>query len=149
MKVPGLAENRPSVLVGDYILVSHSDSAVPLADRTWYEGRVHDVRMNDVVLAFSDDFSTYRGTKFDVRFKLNRLPFRRMHHALMNRMNPGRILFPAREHVAGAKRVTQAQRDRVPALYNRQLKEDEEQFEAVTAILNLKPGSVPFVVFGP
>ncbi|KAF6753774.1 RNA helicase [Ephemerocybe angulata] len=148
LMVPGLAENRPSVLVGDYILLSHTSSSVGLQDRVWFEGRVHDVRMHDVVLAFGGDFSTYKGNKFDVRFKLNRLPFRRMHHALTNKFKPSRILFPTHIHIANVQRVTETQKANVN-LYNRQLREDEEQLETVTAILHQKPGSVPFVVFGP
>ncbi|KAJ2936839.1 hypothetical protein H1R20_g242, partial [Candolleomyces eurysporus] len=148
LQVPGLAENRPSVLVGDFILVSHVDSSVPLKQREWFEGRVHDVRMNDVVLRFGDNFSIYRGSKFDVRFVLNRLPYRRMHHALVNKFTPSRILFPSPRDVNGMQKVTTQQKSE-PHLYNRELQTDEEQVEAIAAILNLRPGSVPFVVFGP
>ncbi|KAJ2913799.1 hypothetical protein MD484_g6608, partial [Candolleomyces efflorescens] len=148
LQVPGLAENRPSVLVGDFILVSHADSGVSLTERQWFEGRVHDVRMNDVVLRFGDNFSTYKGTKFDVRFVLNRLTFRRMHHALVNGFVPSRIFFPSVRDVNGMKRVTAQQTSEIH-LHNRELETDEEQVETVAAILNLRPGSVPFVVFGP
>ncbi|RXW19457.1 hypothetical protein EST38_g6387 [Candolleomyces aberdarensis] len=148
LQVPGLAENRPSVLVGDFILVSHADSSVPLEQREWFEGRVHDVRMNDVVLRFGDNFNIYRGNKFDVRFVLNRLPFRRMHHALVNKFKPSRILFPSSRDVNGMQKVTTQQISEL-RLHNRELQTDEEQMETVAAVLNLRPGSVPFVVFGP
>lgn len=104
--------------------------------------------MEEVVLAFGDSFSTYKGNKFDVQFKLNRLPFRRMHHALLNKNNPARILFPSRRHIEGVRRVSSRQKEAI-TLYNRQLRDDEEQLETVAAILHQKPGSVPFVVFGP
>jgi helicase MOV-10 len=146
--VEGLAESRPSVLVGDFILVSHAGSPDTLNTRPWFEGRVHKVFQKHVSLHFGDSFSTYRGTKFDVRFVLNRLPFRRMHQAVTNKFNPSRLLFPEPEHIRGVQRVTLDKIvDLVP--FYRPLGEDEEQMETVAAIVNQKPGSVPFVVFGP
>ncbi|KAF8970450.1 P-loop containing nucleoside triphosphate hydrolase protein [Flammula alnicola] len=146
--VEGLAENRPSVLVGDFILVSHSESSDTVNTRTWHEGRVHKVYEKHVSLHFGSDFSTYRGTKFDVRFVLNRLPYRRMYQALVNKFDPIRFLFPGPEHIRGAERVPL---DKIVELvpFYRPLGEDEEQMETVAAIVNQKPGSVPFVVFGP
>jgi len=146
--VEGLAENRPSVLVGDFILVSRPEPIETLNTRTWFEGRVHKVYQNHVSLAFGENFNTYRGTKFDVRFVLNRLPFRRMHHALVNKFNPARILFPGLVHIQGVSRVRPEQiRDIVP--FDRPVGDDEEQMETVAAIMNQKPGSPPFVLFGP
>ena len=148
MTVPGLSENRPSVLVGDFILVSETNASILPESRTWYEGRVHAVRMNEVILRFGEGFSTYRGNKFDVRFVLNRLVFRRMHHALINSFKPSRVLFPSAVDIAGVRRVTASQMDAISP-YQRDLKGDREQLEAVAAIVHQKPGSVPFVVFGP
>ena len=148
LEVKGLAENRPSVLVGDYILVSHTGTGDDGTPRTWYEGRVHNVLLNRVSLRFGEEFSTYKGTKFDVKFVLNQLPYRRMHQALSNSFNPARLLFPGPEHLRGAKRVTQAQIDMIVPI-NRVLRDDDEQMETVAAILNQKPGSIPFVLFGP
>ncbi|KAH6887860.1 RNA helicase [Coprinopsis sp. MPI-PUGE-AT-0042] len=148
LEVPGLAENRPSVLVGDFILVSETNASILPESRKWHEGRVHAVRMNDVNLRFGEGFSTYRGNKFDVKFVLNRLPFRRMHHALINSFKPSRLLFPSPVDIAGVRRVSAAQTSSISPYY-RDLKGDPEQLETVAAILNQKPGSVPFVVFGP
>lgn len=136
------------MLVGDYILVSHTDSADDRAPRTWFEGRVHNVLQHSVSLRFGDEFSVYKGTKFDVKFVLNQLPYRRMHQALSNSFNPARLLFPGPEHLRGAKRVTQAQINMIVPI-NRVLRDDDEQMETVAAILNQKPGSIPFVLFGP
>jgi len=71
-----------------------------------------------------------------------------MHHALLNKWNPNRILFPSARDLVGTRRVTLEQQ-RALTLYNRQLGEDEEQLETVAAIYHQRPGSVPFVVFGP
>lgn len=148
MLVEGLAEGRPSVLVGDFILVSHTESVETLNTRTWFEGRVHQVHENHVSLYFGDNFSTYRGTKFDVRFVLNRLSYRRMHQMLIDKYNPVRLLFPDTIHLQGASRVALDKIVEIKPFY-RPLGEDEEQMETVAAIINQKPGSVPFVVFGP
>ncbi|KAJ7074967.1 P-loop containing nucleoside triphosphate hydrolase protein [Mycena belliarum] len=143
LQVKGLEEGRPSVVVGDFILVRHT--GVP--DGPWYEGRVHQVHQNHVSLRFDDRFSTYKGTKFDVKFTLNRLPHRRMHQALTNSWKESRILFPRAEHILRNLRVTALQRNTSPV--NRLIAEDPEQFETVVAILNQPAGSPPFVVFGP
>ncbi len=70
LAVPGLAEGRPSVLVGDKIFLS-----VPgeLEDGPQYEGYVHDILREEVLLKFHPDFhSSYAGEDYDVRFSFNR-----------------------------------------------------------------------------
>ena len=62
LEVKGLAENRPSVLVGDYILVSHTGSGEDGTPRTWFEGRAHNVLLNGVSLRFGEEFSIYKGS---------------------------------------------------------------------------------------
>ncbi|KAF9260601.1 P-loop containing nucleoside triphosphate hydrolase protein [Marasmius fiardii PR-910] len=146
LEVKGLSEGRPSVLVGDFILVRQKNAT----DKTWFEGRVHQVHESHVSLRFGDNFSTYRGTSFDVRFVLNRLSFRRMHAAVTNNNNPERLLFPGPAHLRQKqnKPVSQQQMDEITPI-NRLIGEDPEQLQTVAAIVNLPPGSVPFVVFGP
>jgi helicase MOV-10 len=148
LEVKGLAEGRPSVLVGDFIHVSRTGEGEDGQERTWYEGRVHQVLLESVSLRFRDGFSVYRGTKFDVQFVLNRIPYRRMYHMLKNSFDPKRLLFPGPEHLHGARKPTSDQKENL-TLCNRQLEGDDEQLEAITAILHMPPGSVPFVVFGP
>ncbi|KAJ7918136.1 RNA helicase [Mycena leptocephala] len=144
LQVKGLEEGRPSVIVGDFILVRHT--GVP--DGPWYEGRVHQVQQDHVSLRFDDTFSTYKGTKFDVNFTLNRLPHRRMHQALANSWKESRILFPRAEHILRNLPVSVMQRNSISPV-NRRIAEDPEQFETVVAIVHQPPGSPPFVVFGP
>ncbi|KIY67230.1 P-loop containing nucleoside triphosphate hydrolase protein [Cylindrobasidium torrendii FP15055 ss-10] len=144
LEVAGLAEGRPSVNVGDFILVRRADAP----GDTWYEGRVQFIEEKHVSVRFSDEFSTYRGTKFDVRFVLNRLPLRRMHNALMNKNDQERLLFPAASHVGQKHRVSRQTIDQL-APVNRQVGENPEQMETVAAILNMKQGSIPFIIFGP
>ncbi|TRM60446.1 P-loop containing nucleoside triphosphate hydrolase protein [Schizophyllum amplum] len=129
-----VAEGRPSVL---------GELTAP-----WYQGRVHAVMLDAVKLRFPDEFSTYRGAHFDVRFVLNRLSYRRMHDALANKNKPMRILFPAAQHVKAREPVTAAQMDAVQPV-NRAIADDEEQLRTIAAILRLPPGSPPLIVFGP
>ncbi|KAJ6480358.1 P-loop containing nucleoside triphosphate hydrolase protein [Mycena sanguinolenta] len=144
VEVQGLEEGRPCVIVGDFILVRHSGAD----DSPWFEGRVHKIHQNRISLRFDDRFSTYKGTKFDVKFTLNRLPHRRMHHALTNSFKESRIFFPRAEHLLRNTRVSTLQRNSIsPA--NRRIVEDPEQFETVVVIVHQPPGSPPFVVFGP
>ncbi|KAF5351006.1 hypothetical protein D9756_008275 [Leucocoprinus leucothites] len=148
LEVKGLAEGRPSVLVGDYILVSRTGEGDDGRERTWYEGRVHRVLLDRVSLRFRDGFNVYRGTKFDVQFVFNRISYRRMYHILRNSFDPKRLLFPGPEHLQGARSPTTAQKENL-VLCNRQLEGDDEQLGAIAAILHMPPGSVPFIVFGP
>jgi helicase MOV-10 len=131
--------------MGDFIRVKHSDST----EDTWYEGRVHFVYEHSVSLHFGDEFSTYKGTKFDVRFVLNRLPHRRMHDAIHRcHGGHGRLLFPTPYHASKLSLPTRDQlRDIVP--FNRLVGGNPEQLSTVASILHLPPGSCPFIVFGP
>ncbi|KAJ3979873.1 RNA helicase [Lentinula detonsa] len=144
LEVQGLAEGRPSVLVGDFILVRQEHAT----DQTWFQGRVHQVYENYVSLRFDDSFSTYRGNSFEVRFVLNRLSLRRMHAALVNRNNPARLLFPGPEHIRNMRRTSFELIDKITPI-NRVIGQDPEQLQAVAAIVNMPPGSPPFVIFGP
>ncbi|KAJ7746480.1 RNA helicase [Mycena maculata] len=144
LQVKGLEEGRPSVIVGDFILVRHTGAP----DGPQYEGRIHQVHQTHVSLRFDDKFSTYKGTKFDVNFTLNRLPHRRMHQALTNSFKESRILFPRAEHLARNQRVSVIQRNTISPV-NRRIAEDPEQLETVAAIIHQPRGAVPFIVFGP
>ncbi|KAJ3553464.1 hypothetical protein NP233_g12636 [Leucocoprinus birnbaumii] len=148
LEVKGLAEGRPSVLVGDFILVSRTGEGEDGTERNWYEGRVHKVFLDRVSLRFGDKFNVYRGTRFDVQFVFNRISYRRMYHILKNSFDPKRLLFPGPEHLNGMGLPTVSQREKL-VICNRQLEGDDEQLGAIAAILHMPPGSVPFIVFGP
>ncbi|KAJ7474539.1 P-loop containing nucleoside triphosphate hydrolase protein [Mycena galericulata] len=134
LQVKGLEEGRPSVIVGDYILVRHTGAS----DGPQYEGRVHKVHPAHY----------YQGTKFDVNFTLNRVPHRRMHQALTNSFKESRILFPRAEHLSRKVRVTAGQLNSITPV-NRLIAEDPEQLETVAAIVHQPKGAPPFIVFGP
>ncbi|KAJ7636868.1 P-loop containing nucleoside triphosphate hydrolase protein [Roridomyces roridus] len=144
LQVKGLAEGRPSVVVGDFILVRLTETP----DGPQYEGRVHQVHENHVSLRFDDRFSTYKGTKFDVNFTLNRLPHRRMHQALTNNFKESRIFFPRGEHLIRKWRVLKKEKETI-TVFNRLIAQDPEQLDAVAAIVHQPRGSPPHIVFGP
>ncbi|ETW81078.1 hypothetical protein HETIRDRAFT_385786 [Heterobasidion irregulare TC 32-1] len=141
LEVPGLAEKRPSVLIGDSILVQRHGAN----SGKWFEGRVHYVHKEIVGLMFHKSFSNPdKNQRFDVRFKLNRHPLRRQHQALSSTFTPEHLLFPLQLHVH-----TRAEDATVITPHNRMLANNSRQLDAVSAIVNNPPGSVPFVVFGP
>ena len=94
LQIPGLAENRPSVLKGDHLFFRKSGQS------TEYQGYVHEVRLEEVRLKFAqrcrlaispemarlycflrfhEDF--FDGAKFHVRFTFNRLSLKLWHRA--------------------------------------------------------------------
>lgn len=144
LTVKGLAEKRPSVIVGDIVLVKH---AMDHTD-TWYEGCVHVIELSKCLLRFNKAFTGHRGMKVDVRFVLNRLPDRRMHQAVVTPNNPPRFLFPTAGHSRNLRKPGSADIQNL-ALIDRSLASNQEQLETIAAIVNRPPGSVPFVIFGP
>ncbi|KAJ2936529.1 hypothetical protein H1R20_g564, partial [Candolleomyces eurysporus] len=142
LAIPGLAEKRPSVLVGDRILVQRRGAS---ASGRWFEGRVHVVQQNQVALAFHPrfhkDWSALQ--RYNVRFKLTRIVLRRQHQALDLDFREDRVLFPTQAHVEDVNVIQQL------SFINPLIASNPRQREAVQAIVHQQPGSPPFVVFGP
>ena len=86
LTVPGLAEGRPSVLVGDRILVSELpfDRSTPAPSSALFAGFVWRVEQDWLYLRFHDDFlgRWLSGKKFYVRFSFDRVSMRRAHQGL-------------------------------------------------------------------
>lgn len=176
--MPGLAEKRPSVIIGDRIKVRNYNQRRGNRNQNepelWFRGCVHVVEATQVGLKFHDSFNSFRGQKYDVRFELNRLTLRRMHqvrlflssetHSLGDADQEGvwlqavthpkfkeqRVLFPNEDIVKRLRMrepiATQMNRY---SPFDRQIATNPPQWLAVTAIAELAPGAVPFVVFGP
>ncbi|KAI3612884.1 rna helicase [Moniliophthora roreri] len=141
LTVPGLAEKRPSVLVGDRILVQRNGSL----RGHWFEGGVHVVRREEVALKFHFSFPPGSPTdRYSVRFKLNRIPLRRQHHALDAVFTQDRVLFPSHVHLPTVPFPPLGNRT-----FNALIATNARQMQAVTSIVRMPPGSVPFVIFGP
>ncbi|CAK5278608.1 unnamed protein product [Mycena citricolor] len=141
VSVPGLAEKRPSVLVGDRILVQQTGAAAG----HWFEGGVHVVRKEEVGLRFHSSFGKASPlARFTVRFKLNRHPVRRQHLALDTAFDEDRVLFPEQTHMPAGPVPSK----RYP-VKNPLIAHNPPQLQAVVSIVERAPGSVPFVIFGP
>ncbi|KAG7085878.1 hypothetical protein E1B28_003411 [Marasmius oreades] len=141
LAVPGLAEKRPSVLVGDKILVQPHGAPTGI----WFEGGVHTIREIEVGMKFNKKFAPKPTDLFSVRFKLNRSSVRRQHQALDWKVVQERVLFPDPEHL-GSGGIPQG----LPrSTFNPVIANNPRQLQAVTSILHAPAGSVPFVLFGP
>ncbi|KAF9457919.1 P-loop containing nucleoside triphosphate hydrolase protein [Collybia nuda] len=143
LEVPGLAEKRPSVLVGDRILVQKEGAT----QGHWYEGGVHVLRKEEVGLRFHRSFSWASGQRYNVRFKLNRIPMRRQHQGMDSAFSQPRVLFPAKDHVSPEPYPTITEKRL--RLVNALIAKNPLQLQAVISIVSQPAGAVPFVVFGP
>lgn len=143
MQVPGLAEKRPGVLVGDRILVQRPE----VTNGHWFEGRVHVVRKEEVGLRFHPSFRANR--QFRVRFKLNRFPMRRQHLALESTFTEDRILFPSIEHLSNGEYGFLPAGIAEMTYFNPLIGGNPAQSQAVVSITSSPAGSIPFVIFGP
>ena len=143
LPVPGLAEKRPSVLIGDEILVQPGEA---IQGGRWYSGFVHVIERDEVGLRFGRGFRVLGSDeRFYVRFKYNRIVSRREQHAIKATAAPvHRLQFPVLAHV---KPPTMSQE--VIATYNPDIETNPAQKRAVSSIVRLPPGSPPFIVFGP
>ncbi|KAG8926685.1 hypothetical protein FRC01_008506 [Tulasnella sp. 417] len=143
LDVPGLAEKRPSVLVGDSVHLSLQRNP-----NQWYEGRVHVVREREVGLRFHARFAYRQGELCEARFTVPRIPLRRMHLAVNSEFSPDRVLFPDSSHTSGLRRPSARDMEQIHT-FNPLVASNPSQLEAVTAIVNRPTGAVPFVIWGP
>uniref|UniRef100_A0A669BRY8 RNA helicase n=1 Tax=Oreochromis niloticus TaxID=8128 RepID=A0A669BRY8_ORENI len=139
LRVPGVAENRPSVLRGDCLRVSKSEDTVqPI---TVYTGYVHRVELDSVTLGFSKKLLQLfiSNMKFNVEFTLNRYPLKLQHRAvdLAVKHQLEEVLFPSGRPAALIR------------MFNRQLENNPEQHAAVQRIVAGSSKPAPHLVFGP
>ena len=149
LKVPGLAEKRPSVLRGDKVHMRPAGSDPEVSKH--FEGVAERIEAEEVGLRFSPSFQDkyVLGQRLDVHFVLGRTPLRLFHQGIEGtkelRMS---ILFPERSDLLGEPAEP---RPLVPfrdtAAFDSSL--NEEQRSAVVEILSGKARQVPYVLFGP
>ncbi|XP_071993717.1 helicase MOV-10 isoform X2 [Engystomops pustulosus] len=146
LDVPGVAENRPSVLKGDHLFVTMSGEPES-SQKISYKGYVHGVELEKVKLGFSPKLLQrfIPGMLFDVTFTFNRMPLMVQHRAvdLAKRKNLQECLFPTGSH----------QRSNVPTdglrLYDQKLENNHEQFRAIKQIVSGISRPAPYLIFGP
>ncbi|KAH0548424.1 probable RNA helicase armi [Cotesia glomerata] len=95
LKVPGLAEKRPSLIIGDRVVVSFKwDSS---GGKIKNEGFVHKVKNSEILLKFNPEFhNTYNGEDCQIIFKSSYSGLSRAHNAINLAINNlgVEILFP-------------------------------------------------------
>ncbi|XP_074833527.1 helicase MOV-10 isoform X2 [Carettochelys insculpta] len=147
LEVPGVAENRPSVLRGDHLFVTQSDQrSQPQLVR--YKGYVHALELEKVKLGFSSKLvdAFVDKLKFDVTFTFNRLPLRVQHRAveLAEKQCLRDVLFPS--FSCGKSLLPEGSRLR---LFDRSLETNQEQYRAVWQIVTGLSRPAPYLIFGP
>ncbi|XP_061113551.1 putative helicase mov-10-B.2 [Conger conger] len=143
LEVPGVAENRPSVLKGDHLLVTTAGVEGPV---TKYKGYVHRVELESVKLGFSkkmlDGFIDKM--RYNVEFTINRFPMKLQHRAVALAVQDGleEVLFPTGSRAADTS---------LPPLrlFDRKLEQNPEQYSAVQCIVAGVSKPAPYLVFGP
>jgi len=176
LQVPGLAENRPSVMKGDALYVTP-----PGGGKEW-QGYVHRVERDEVQLKFHPTFmrtQLFSASRYDVRFSIKRSTFVFMQNAIARAKLPdvlhpctllgkaGELMAPAaadappmsplsfiREQLSGfsfAKRPRQSLLgiNEEPVWSPMLNPLNEEQKAAVRAILRAEHAPMPYLIFGP
>eukprot|EP00062_Callorhinchus_milii_P006769 gi/632947662/ref/XP_007889162.1/ PREDICTED: putative helicase Mov10l1 isoform X2 [Callorhinchus milii] len=105
LEVPGLAEGRPSVTIGDRLLLrspGYEETTV------CYSGFVAQVCEEEIMLKFHSTFQqTYKGEPLDVEFTYNRTSIRRCHFAVEQAFHLGEaVLFPERVTLQAPQVIT-------------------------------------------
>ena len=150
LRVPGLAENRPSVLKGDKIIIS-------VKGRGKYEGVVHRTTNEDAIIEFAASFNRVYidGLRVDVRFTFSRTTLRTSHQALRAAQERKdlfrKILFPEMLNMEDTPLMTPLNSCVINSsqlrFYNRTL--NQEQESAVVGILQSMARPAPYLIYGP
>jgi len=173
LTVPGLAEGRPSLLLGDKIVASLTGSS---SDSPKYEGYIHEVRKDDILLKFNEEFhNRFAMQECDVMFYFNRTTLRRAHRAVEFALTLGEeVLFPRTlspklpvltlalanlstskqktdieqgPFLSGSKAESSSKERPEDFLYNTSL--NERQRAAVCRIVSGQCRPTPYLLFGP
>jgi len=143
LRVPGLAENRPSVLKGDKLMLKVT------GESRAYEGYVREVGEQDVSIGgVNNDLIRrfIRGMKFDVRFTINRYPLKNMYRAisLVKQEKLLDCLFPEK-----SMNNQPLGSDLQFSPFNRLISTNPHQMTAIRNILKRSSGPLPYIIFGP
>ena len=144
----------PEVAPGDFLWLND------IQDNIRYEARVTNVdvfmrrhlAVLKVSLSLPTDFYLHKRSKFDLRFRHNRITLRRQYRALTAALAPPRrLLFPSMSDFKPLRRLSRAEIDNLKyrQLVNKDIRDDSQQLQAVISILEQPQGSVPFIICGP
>lgn len=144
IEINGVAEKRPSLLVGDKVIVKDIwDKSMPL-----YEGFIHLIKGDIVLMKFHPQFhESYTGSDVSIEFHFSRSVFRRSHQAInLAISNLGiDVLFPSRIKT----RPLQIPREKLETIkwYNENLNSGQKC--AVQNILLGESRPMPYCIYGP
>lgn len=137
--VPGLAEGRPSILIGDKVVVRFRGPG-----NVKYEGEIWIVEKDDIFMKFNEKFQkSYAGEAVNVSFRTSRITIRRDHYAIENacKLDP-LVLFPKQIPFRNTSPLTSSIK-----WVNGEL--NERQRNAVEWILRGESRPAPYIIFGP
>ncbi|XP_063539362.1 RNA helicase Mov10l1-like [Cydia strobilella] len=142
LEVPGLAENRPSLLRGDKVYIKLNNS-----NEILFESVIKDMEESTIHIGNIDEsFNAYYSPEalFDIRFMMSRVPHERAHVAVANvfeRKQDSRLFPEPRKKDVKLKSIYQ--------WYNPLIRNNEEQRLAVQHILSGTSRRAPYMVHGP
>lgn len=140
LEVPGLAERRPSLVVGDYIFARLDGDNT---DKRAYQGYIHRVEADEILLKFDLTFhqSHHDSNLYNINFAYNRTNMRKLYHAIQaaEKIGPA-LLFPSYNTRTRYIRTSPLK------LINKNL--NKEQANTVKKVLGCK-GAPPYVLHGP
>lgn len=139
LEVPGLAEKRPSLVIGDYVLAKPSIGDDAIAP---YQGYIHRVEADKVCLKFDRALHLLHqdGAVYSIRFTCNRTNERRQYQAVQNAVKlDNEFLFPSQ---APRRSIQESHVVPINPCLNM------EQMTSVEKILGCE-GGPPYVIHGP
>jgi helicase MOV-10 len=113
----------------------------------WFEGRVYVVTRDEVGMKLHGAFHAHKDKPCSIRFQLNRHPMRVQHQALATSNLQERILFPEPRHVRSD--IAPSPDELEGPRFDLRILDNPAQLQAVSSIVHCRPGSAPFVIFGP
>ncbi|XP_034110719.1 probable RNA helicase armi [Drosophila albomicans] len=157
LHIENLAERRPSLVLGDTVHAINPWANVNSKDTKIYEGFVHKVLHNRILLKFNAGFQDpYNGEDYRLTFHFSRMPFRKQHFAIRQ------ALTQIGEHTLFPKTIIKHEnpqldiqfKDNTMHLYSDQLRWFNKslnsiQKRAVANILRGEAKNTPYVIFGP
>ena len=159
LRVPGLSENRPSVLRGDAVT-----AFPPWDNKQGYQGYAHRVERDMVKLKFHPRFHELwlAGMRAGIQFGFRRSNLRLCHQGIAQSvidpvifaLAPVSMLFPMASDIVGPQGLPGAADEQPFALDSSRLFDihlNAEQRHAVESILSAKATGqrVPYIIFGP
>ncbi|CAI8037422.1 RNA helicase Mov10l1 [Geodia barretti] len=163
LEVPGLAEGRPSLLLGDRVVatvaIQEEEEEEERGGGRYWEGFIHEIGKDYVLLKFAQELHQNSFLhNYDIIFQFSRTSFRRMHHSVeIAHLLGSKVLFPGKQTpkqpLIKLPSSSDCNHDNVGGVsvpcqfYNPVL--NRRQQSAVRRILAAQNRPTPYVVFGP